>query len=169
MEPANKAITLPVEHEADDRSSMAQDESWQIRGTASDGGIIITRGPGLLSHDLVTEGAVNNRRAWQRVRGGGKWQSPYSGRYDNRKNVPVEDPGSTLYVVDPRDMGAAVEAHDKTWAPNPDPLMAEFDRGQSAAMLRDWQGQAALDEVGHHINSLGYGELPHGGGSHDQR
>lgn len=117
VSPADAAITLPVEHKVGDRSHEAMDESWQIRGTTKDGDVVITRAPGLLSHNLVVQGAMQWKRAEQRAANGGKWVSPHQHR--NRHDQPIEDPGSTLYVVSPADIGTAARAHDADWAPKP--------------------------------------------------
>lgn len=113
LELVDKEVGLPIVHAAGDKNNVALDESYQMRGTDSKGDVVLTRAPGLLSHNLIVAHAMRAKHDRERAAAGKGWvdRSPR-----HREDRRIQDPGSTLYLVSPADLAAAKAAEDKVWS-----------------------------------------------------
>lgn len=127
LELTTKEVSLPIEHKVTDKSHGAIEESYQMRGTAKTGEVILTRAAGLW--DNLVAHARREARAKQQAAAGRGWHVPDK----TRKDRPVADPRTTLYLVAPEDLARAKEAGGKVWG-----TFTEEDAALSRAVLGAW-------------------------------
>lgn len=139
MNRAGNVVSLPVRHDAGDKTPGALDESWRVMGVDSDGDVILSEGAGILGRLKQLQDPIE--ATFARQTGEGAIANPHDGR--DREDRPVEDDGRPVYIAAPGDLTAAQQARKLVWEAEP----TDDDRAKADEIMRGWAVQAEAEKT----------------------